>query len=167
MQSKFVSLEDPIVIQNGIPEDGQEGWNMWELLNTFDTWMCTSLDVSVDKLAKICRFNHFINPIITTKKWPSSFQQSHCHYNQLPGSRNQSSSLLIPRFVSAHHRETVHHHHNFSPSCQSSYFIISPSWTPKWMFSGQFPHENSICIGHIAQHNQHITTLRMLLQYGY
>jgi hypothetical protein len=60
-----------------------------------DTWICTSLVVSLDNLAKICRFNYFINPIITTKQWPSSFQQSHCHNNQLPGSRNQ-------RFIIAH-----------------------------------------------------------------
>lgn len=55
-----------------------------------DTWISTSLVVPLDNLAKMCRFNYFINPIITTKQWLSSFQQSHCHYNQLPGSRNQS-----------------------------------------------------------------------------
>lgn len=58
-----------------------------------DTWMCTSLVISLENLAKICKFNHFINPMITTKRRPSSFQQSttweqkskvyHCSYQNL------------------------------------------------------------------------------------
>jgi hypothetical protein len=40
MQSKYVSPEDPIELQNGTPEDGQEGSNKWELLNTFVIYEC-------------------------------------------------------------------------------------------------------------------------------
>jgi hypothetical protein len=74
MQSKYISLVEPIVLQNGIPEDGQEGWHVGVIKYICDTWMCTSLVVSLDNLAKICRFNYFINPITTTIKWPSLFQ---------------------------------------------------------------------------------------------